>query len=419
MTSGNPDYTKLTRVEGLYGTTLKTLAVDSSGRLYTLMVGQNGVVVAVDEDGNISSVMQGTYGSSLKTLLTDEDGRLLAQLMGMYGTTAVPISCDASGRLTIVGLDQTNINGDTNEGATWDPSIGTLLNNLNRIRYAIATLAGETWGTFTTSTATLWAKFNATTGHKHTAAANDGPQLDHGQLGGLTDDDHAQYLLANGSRAMTGVGLVRDVLNSWNGMMGGTGISDGSGAQFRVTGKAYDNYGRIYLQVPNAAFDNVVNVCYMQGGTDTPVLNLATRKIVSLADPTAAQDAATKSYVDTAAVAKSGFIILWSGSIATIPSGWVLCNGASSTPDLRDRFVVGAGSTYAVGATGGEATHALSVAELPAHHHNYGRALDAGTGTAKAASAGTTYNTNTDDTGSGTAHENRPPYYALAYIMKT
>ena len=52
----------------------------------------------------------------------------------------------------------------------------------------------------------------------------------------------------------------------------------------------------------------------------------------------------------------SGMIILWSGSVANIPSGFVLCNGSNSTPDLRDRFVVGAGNNYAVGATGGATT---------------------------------------------------------------
>ena len=63
----------------------------------------------------------------------------------------------------------------------------------------------------------------------------------------------------------------------------------------------------------------------------------------------------------------SGVILLWSGSVATIPSGWALCDGSSGTPDLRNRFVVGAGSTYAVAATGGSAdaivvshTHSLS-----------------------------------------------------------
>lgn len=52
----------------------------------------------------------------------------------------------------------------------------------------------------------------------------------------------------------------------------------------------------------------------------------------------------------------TGGIIIWSGASAAIPTGWLLCNGTSGTPDLRDRFVVGAGSSYAVGATGGANT---------------------------------------------------------------
>jgi hypothetical protein len=49
----------------------------------------------------------------------------------------------------------------------------------------------------------------------------------------------------------------------------------------------------------------------------------------------------------------AGSIIMWSGSIGAIPVGYYLCNGSNGTPDLRDRFVVGAGNTYAVGNTGG------------------------------------------------------------------
>jgi hypothetical protein len=49
----------------------------------------------------------------------------------------------------------------------------------------------------------------------------------------------------------------------------------------------------------------------------------------------------------------SGGIIMWSGSIGSVPSGYYLCDGTNGTPDLRDRFVVGSGSTYAVGNTGG------------------------------------------------------------------
>jgi len=148
----------------------------------------------------------------------------------------------------------------------------------------------------------------------------------------------------------------------------------------------------------------------------------------------------------------AGAIILWSGSTASIPSGWVLCNGSNSTPDLRDRFVVGAGSTYAVDATGGASSVTLSTSQIPAHNHSAsssttisdsghshsipaligtetgsgGTTSTVSQGTSVAASTnsattGITASTSTSigNTGGGGSHENRPPYYALAYIMKT
>lgn len=142
------------------------------------------------------------------------------------------------------------------------------------------------------------------------------------------------------------------------------------------------------------------------------------------------------------AVFKTGMILLWSGSIATIPTGWALCNGTAGTPNLMDRFVVGAGSAYAVGSTGGATTHlhaisvagtALTVGQLPPHNHGpeAGAAsfITGGTG-----AGNTTGGSNiggsltTGYTGSGEAHthsasadtrDHRPPYYALAYIRKT
>jgi microcystin-dependent protein len=72
----------------------------------------------------------------------------------------------------------------------------------------------------------------------------------------------------------------------------------------------------------------------------------------------------------------SGLIAVWSGSIASIPAGWVLCNGANGTPDLRDRFVVGAGGSYAVDATGGANTVTLATTEIPGHTHTGTTASD-------------------------------------------
>lgn len=176
------------------------------------------------------------------------------------------------------------------------------------------------------------------------------------------------------------------------------------------------------------------------------------------AAPTAATGAnttqlATTAFVQTtvnAAVATipagipTGGIILWSGSVGAIPSGWALCNGQNGTPDLRSRFVVGAGSTYNVAATGGTAnavvvSHSHSVTDS-GHTHSFSQSVYVGVGTGArrdggspigpfnpgtgytpsssgiaAATTGITVNS----TGQSGIDANLPPYYALAYIMKT
>jgi hypothetical protein len=133
----------------------------------------------------------------------------------------------------------------------------------------------------------------------------------------------------------------------------------------------------------------------------------------------------------------SGMIIIWSGSVASIPTGWLLCNGSSSTPDLRDSFVVGAGSTYAVNATGGSAT-----ASLPSHTHT-ATVTDPGHNHTTTATAGafsgnsgtgffigndanavtgtrvTSITVANSTEGVSPTNANLPPYYALCYIMKS
>ena len=109
----------------------------------------------------------------------------------------------------------------------------------------------------------------------------------------------------------------------------------------------------------------------------------------------------------------TGIICLWYGAIVNIPAGWTLCDGNNGTPDLRDKFVVGAGSTYAVNETGGNVNHNHPFTG-DGHTHNMVAGADIGSGaaysntTASSASTGTTDNTN-----------GLPPYHSLAYIMKS
>lgn len=143
----------------------------------------------------------------------------------------------------------------------------------------------------------------------------------------------------------------------------------------------------------------------------------------------------------------TGMIMMWSGTIATIPSGWALCNGSNGTPDLRNRFVIGAHSddagvakttvTESSTTTGGSKdaivvshTHTASVSD-PGHSHTispayYGASFPNGFtggggagqvyGSTQAASTGITVSISTE--GSSGTNANLPPYYALAFIMK-
>lgn len=176
----------------------------------------------------------------------------------------------------------------------------------------------------------------------------------------------------------------------------------------------------------------------------------------------------------------SGLVAMWSGAAAAIPAGWLLCDGLNSTPDLRDRFIVGATNSYAVGATGGAisaattaagahthalssdgshthtglaAGHVLTIDEMPSHkHESWGESMvDAPFGVSGGQThrgSGKTDDDNylyyTSPVGGGLAHthavtidaagvhthttaaavdhshsvDTRSPYYALCFIMK-
>ena len=126
-----------------------------------------------------------------------------------------------------------------------------------------------------------------------------------------------------------------------------------------------------------------------------------------------------------------GAIVIWSGDKDNIPDGWALCDGQTvnghPTPDLRGRFIPGAGGAYAVGAKGGEEKHKLTESEMPSHRHSYnftGADLDLSWNeknnfyNQSQKYSNKTNEKYTNYTGGDQSHENRPPFYALCYIMR-
>jgi hypothetical protein len=174
-----------------------------------------------------------------------------------------------------------------------------------------------------------------------------------------------------------------------------------------------DNIGGLNI---SPAFTGVPTAPTAAGGTNTTQL-------------------ATTAFVQLSATASIpvGCIVLWSGSVATIPAGYLLCNGAYGTPNLADRFIIGAGNTYAVNAAGGSAdlvvpSHTHNITDT-GHVHAFGAnvaTLTAGSGWGNtAAGLATITQTQTAVTGisivtAGVSptNANLPPYYALCYIIK-
>jgi hypothetical protein len=126
-------------------------------------------------------------------------------------------------------------------------------------------------------------------------------------------------------------------------------------------------------------------------------------------------------YLDVSTIIPTGVILLWSGAISAIPTGWALCDGTAGTPNLTDRFVIHAdadsGGTNDVGDTGGSHTMA--------HTHTMTTGGPSSTVFVDDNSGGTDYNvgsethTHSGTTSAASNDENRPAFYALAYIMKT
>lgn len=245
---------------------------------------------------------------------------------------------------------------------------------------------------------------------------------------------------------------IQDTIDDLADFVNSSGAYTGQGLLFDYVNKASNQTITGIKTFSNGLIGNIT------GNADTATKWTTSRSITLSGDVTGTvsgvDGSSSISIATSFALTKiiSGMIIMWSGSQASIPSGWLLCNGSNGTPNLMDRFVIGAGNNYAVGATGGNKdaivvshthtqpahTHTAATDTQGSHSHTYNDASfsgsdgDIGTGVitasvsaATSTAGGHTHNITVNSatpsinsTGSSGVNANLPPYYALCFIMK-
>ena len=212
----------------------------------------------------------------------------------------------------------------------------------------------------------------------------------------------------------------------------------------------------VNILVDSTGYGCAESITVSTPSTGTKQINIASnsnaygRKFVQNSTPTGPCDGDiwydTTSGGSSSGGVPAGTIVMYNST--TAPTGWALCNGSNGTPDLRNKFIVSTGSSYSYGAQGGANTVSLSEAQMPSHDHDADASVndpghnhqlrggvdDSDSMPARVApsdqnsnlradamlsnTTGITVSVDIDNEGSGQAHENRPPYFALTFIMK-
>jgi hypothetical protein len=378
-----------------------SVSVPSGATVWVYCDGTNFNAIGTESVGNFEVNGNLTVTGNTNAVAATYTGNVAALNYSTAGNVAATGNVSAA-NFTGAGLTITSINAS-------NISAGTIAN--------VRTTAASANGASTIVARDSNGSFSANVG-TFTTVSGDASAISNINASNISSGTVASARIAGSYTGITGVGTV--TAGTWNATTiavanGGTGVTSSTG-----TGSTVLSASPTFTGTPLAP---------------TAIAGTNTTQI------------ATTAFVLANGI-PSGSIILWSGSIASIPSGWLLCNGSSGTPDLRDRFVVGAGSTYAVNATGGSAnavvvahTHTATSSSAvtdPGHDHeifpklagnfagsgnviqgatSFGGYGSSSTGT-KTTGITVATTTTVDSSGVSATNANLPPYFALAYIMK-
>ena len=253
---------------------------------------------------------------------------------------------------------------------------------------------------------------------------------DHGNLAGLADDDHSQY--HNDARGDS------RYLNKENTTPFTPDADYEPATKKYIDDAVIDDHGNLA-----GLADDDHSLYHNDARGDSRYLN---KENTTPFTPDADYEPATKKYIDDLIsgipAIPAGLICIWSGTLANIPTGWALCDGGGGRPNLIDKFVKGIATAGTnPGTLGGAASVTLTASQIPSHKHSISSdgdhthtirnsedveggsraaaaSYDAGTITTSSNGAHS-HGGDTGLIGGGGSHENRPPYYEVAYIIKT
>jgi microcystin-dependent protein len=348
-------YPGITFNSNIAGTTTNTNVI---GNLTGNVVA--GTVVSTTLIGNVSATtLSGTLtGNVFGTLI----GTVNGNVFGNVAATNTQSTNFSSGNATITGGSLTGISSIT--------SVAAQINNFSSANAII------TGGTVSLNTLTV------TTGQfANVVTAN--AQITGGSISGVASITTPRIVVANLSAT---TGQLAQILTANAQVTGGdiNGLSTFSATAVtatnlttgnaQITGGSLQNLTSVVATSLTATNLTTGNITITSGNVSgvTGVNNVFTSAVLNnSAAPTAnisnkSTTLATTQYVHN--VMPIGAIIMFGGT--TIPYGWHICDGNNGTPDLRDRFVIGAGDTYTLASTGGNTTVTLSSNQMPAHLHN-------------------------------------------------
>lgn len=384
-----------------------------------MLGGTNGYVLSTDGTGNLTWVAQ-TGGVPGSVVATGANTQVQFNDGGLIGANANLTFNKTSGTLFATvhagsGANLTNIPGANITGNISNANITTNLNVGNVLSVnGLANITGV---------ANVYGTLNVTSSITAATAANN-----------VSNTQVATTAFVNNVITNTNAGKANLASPIFTGVPQAPTASQSSPPSTQIATTAYVNTYVTTTMASTIASDATKANIASPNFTGTPTANTAP-------SGTNTRQLATTEYVYNALssipTVPRGTIVMWSGSVASIPAGYALCNGQTGTPDLRDRFVIGAGGSYAVNATGGSRdavlvshTHTASVTD-PGHGHTYltkgatnsgmdqwagisGRLGQVSTSTA---TTGITVSNSTE--GVSATNANLPPYFALCYIMST